>query len=136
MTTIKTRTAEALFPLLSAFHEMNGLRLRAVRQGLVEGLLVSIILDFESRALIVGADGDDDTVEFSIIDSSDTERSRGDDVSQAAPWKFFIEREFTWGWVMVNQRGYLDGLALSFGEAVPQLIVTVVASSLKAASVR
>ena len=33
MTTIKRQTAEALFPLLSAFHDVNGLTLKAVSSG-------------------------------------------------------------------------------------------------------
>jgi hypothetical protein len=131
MTGIKTRTAEALFPLLSAFHEVNGLPLRAVRQGLAEDSLVSIVLDFESKALIIRADGEDDTIEFWVVDSSGPERSQGDDASQSLPWKDFVEQEFGWGWVTVNQQGYLDGLILSFGGIMPQLVVTVVASSLK-----
>jgi hypothetical protein len=31
----------------------------------------------------------------------------------------------------VNQQGYLDGVLLSFGGVIPQLLITVVASSLK-----
>jgi hypothetical protein len=110
---------------------VNGLPLKAVRYGFEDNSLARIVLDFESKALIVRADEDDDTVEFWVVDSSHPERTQGDDAGQAHPWKDFVEQEFGWGWVTVNQQGYLDGLVLSFGGITPQLIVTVAASSLK-----
>jgi uncharacterized protein DUF6334 len=131
MNTVKTKTAEVLFPLLSTFHQLSGLTLRVVRQHLVEGCLVSIVLDFESKALILRADEADDSVEFSVAGFPDSNRNQGDDVSQVHPWSHFIQRTFGWGWVTVNQQGYLDGLVLSFGDITPDLIVTVEASSLK-----
>jgi hypothetical protein len=136
MPNTKTKVAQALFPLLSEFHKVTGLPLKAVRQSLEEDLLDRIVLDFESKALIIRAYGDDDTVEFRLGNSSDPERNQGDDASQVHPWKDFLRREFGWGWVTVNQQGYLDGLLLSFGGITPQLLVTVVASELNISLIR
>jgi hypothetical protein len=125
------KAAEALFPLLSAFHEVNGLLLKAVREEVVEELLVGLVLDFGSKALMIKADPDDDTVDFWVTSFSAQEWREGAEVSSALPWREFIGRGFGWGWVSVSQQGYLDGLVLSFGGILPQLLVTVVASSLK-----
>jgi hypothetical protein len=130
MTTIKTKTAEVLFPLLSAFHDVNGLRLKAVSQRKMEDSLVGIAFDFGSKALIVKADGEDDTVEFWSAESALLELFP-EDISNVYPWIGFIGQEFGWGWSTVNQQGYLDGIILSFGGIMPQLLLTVVASSLK-----
>ena len=135
MTTTKSKAAEALFPLLSVFHEVNGLTLKAVRQEIVEELLVGLVLDFESKTLMIKADPDDDTVDFSIGSSSAQALRQSSEVSAAHPWGDFIGREFGWGWVSINQQGYLDGLVLSFGGILPQLLVTVLASSLKVLAV-
>lgn len=135
MTTIKRQTAEALFPLLSAFHDVNGLTLKAVSSGSSEESPASIILDFGPKCLVVRADGEDDTVEFWSIDSPLSAGIPKNDASDIFPWKESIGREFGWGWVTVNQQGYLDGIVLSFGGITPQLLITVVASSLKVAEI-
>lgn len=46
------------------FHEVNGLSFKAVRQSLSDESLVGIVLDFESKALIMQANGEDDTVDL------------------------------------------------------------------------
>lgn len=135
MTTVKTKTAEALFHLLSAFHDVNGLILRAVSLERSEDLLTSIAFDFGTKALVAKANGEDDTVEFWSIESSLPERLQENDASDVSPWKTFIGQEFGWGWVTVNQQGYLDGIVLSFGGIMPQVLITVVASSLKVSQI-
>ncbi|MEZ2346465.1 DUF6334 family protein [Terriglobus sp. RCC_193] len=131
MTTTKVKAAEALYPLLSAFHEVNGLLLKAVRREVVDDLFVGLVLDFESKALMIKADPDDDTLDFWVTNSSAQDWKEATEVSSTHPWREFIGTEFGWGWVSVNQQGYLDGLVWSFGGILPQLLVTVVASSLK-----
>jgi Family of unknown function (DUF6334) len=135
MTTIKRQTAEALFPLLSAFHDVNGLTLKAVSSRSSEESPASIVLDFGQKCLVVRANGKDDTVEFWSTDSPFSEGVPKNDTSNMLPWRGFIGREFGWGWVTVNQQGYLDGIVLSFGGITPQLLITVVASSLKVAEI-
>lgn len=136
MTTIKRQTGEALFPFLSAFHDVNGLTLKAVTLGSSSGESPTIIfLDFGSKCLAVRADGEDDTVEFWSLDPGLSGSIAKSDASGMFPWKAFIGREFGWGWVTVNQQGYLDGIVLSFGGITPQVLITVVASSLKVAEI-
>ncbi|MGA2858719.1 MAG: DUF6334 family protein [Candidatus Sulfotelmatobacter sp.] len=132
MASTKTRAAEALFPLLSSFHALNGLSLKAVRETRVDEMVVSIVLDFDSKLLILAADENNDTIELVVRDSSDSEQPPpGGEKGHSSPWQGFIQKKFGWGWVTINQQGYLDGVLLSFDGINPQLIVTVVASSLK-----
>jgi hypothetical protein len=128
---LKIQAAEAVYPLLSIFHEVNGLPLRSVRQNYFEGSRVSIVLECGSRTLTLRADENDDTVNIFLDGIADFTVDQVEIVDEQEPWKEFIGQEFGWGWIMVNQQGYLDGVVLSFGGIVPQLMITVMASSLK-----
>jgi hypothetical protein len=128
---IKRKAAEALFPLLSIFHDVNGLTLEFVRRSETDGLRDRIILAFRSKNLILQAVEDDDTVEFWTSVSFDADATNGQNVSHLHPWKELIGREFGWSWVAINQQGYLDGVLLSFAGIEPRVFVTAVASSLK-----
>ena len=135
MTSIKTKTAEALFPLLSAFHDVNGLVLKAVGFQVHENSLTGITFDFGMKILIVKADGEDDTVEFWSTDSRLSDRPQEKVASDVRPWGALIGQEFGWGWVTVNQQGYMDGIVLSFAGIIPRILITVVASSLKVSQI-
>jgi hypothetical protein len=120
---------EALFPVLAQFSPIGQQSLRAVWQMEDNACLARIIFDFGLLSLIVSATPDDDSVDFEVAASSD--KTGGVDASQLSPWKDFIGVPFGWGWVTVNQQGYCDGLLLSFGGVVPQVILSIVASSVK-----
>jgi hypothetical protein len=124
--TVKLKAAEALLPLLSVFHEVDGALLKAVRQTITEESISVISLDFGSKALIIEAE-EDDTVTISIKDGL----PQGDEINNQQQWIDLIGKPMGWGWVTVNQQGYLDGVLLSFDGVIPQLLITVVASSLK-----
>ena len=131
MTTAKSKAAEALYPMLSAFHAISGQSLQAVWQIYTEGSLRTLVLDFGSVSLMVIADENDDSIDFRIADETDLRNGVSVDVSHQEPWNSFIGTPFGWGWVTVNQQGYCDGLLLSFGGIVPQLVLNVIASSIK-----
>jgi hypothetical protein len=136
MTTTKIRAAEALYPLLSPFHAIGGSILCSIREVSADGCLQQIIFDFETTSLIVTADKNDDSVEVEIAKVVDTKTNlEGMDPNHAEIWKTFIGKSFGWGWVTVNQQGYCDGLLLSFGGIVPQLLLSVVASSIKVSKI-
>jgi Family of unknown function (DUF6334) len=128
MTDPKTVAGEALFPVLSSFHDVAGLSLRAVQQLSSDGSHSAIAFHFESKTLLIEASPEDDTVILSVPDRHDERR---EDVISQQPWDQFIGREFGWGWVTINQQGYLDGVLLSFSGITPQIVITAVASSLK-----
>jgi len=46
-----------------------------------------------------------------------------------------MEKSFGWGWLTINQQGYIDGDMLSFAGITPRLLITVVASSLKVSGI-
>jgi hypothetical protein len=131
MTTAKTIVAEALFPMLSAFHSITGHPLRAVWQFHTEGSLDRLVFDFGSNALVVSADENDDSIEFSVSVDTDSRKAGGVSASHLEPWDSVIGASFGWGWVTVNQQGYSDGLLISFEGVVPQIVLNVIASSIK-----
>lgn len=130
MTTTKTRAAEALFPMLSIFHLINGQPLEAVWQVQAEGCSGDILLlSFGSNILSVSVIEDDDSIELSASGAMGSMNRV--DVSGEEPWNTFLGKQFGWGWLTVNQQGYCDGVLLSFNGIVPQIMLNVVASSLK-----
>ncbi len=136
MTTVKTRAAEALTPMLSAFHSIDDRPLKAVWKIYTDGSLDKLVLDFGTVSLIVVADGNDDSIEITAADTPDVCNTDGVDGSDLEPWNSFIGRPFGWGWITINQQGYCDGLLLSFGGIVPQLVLNVIASSIKVSAIK
>ena len=107
---------EALFPVLSQFHEIGQKRLRTVWQMEENAWLARIIFDFGLHSLIVSATPDDDSVDFGLTTSAD--KTGGVDASQLSPWKDFIGVPFAWGWVTVKSKvtamGYYSVSEVSF----------------------
>jgi hypothetical protein len=52
-------------------------------------------------------------------------------VPSSPTWSGLIGKPMGWGWLVVNQQGYLDSVLLSFGGVVPEVAIIVVASALK-----
>ncbi len=125
--TVKLETAKALFPLLSVFHQVSGALLETVRQIVSEESVTVLVLDFGSKSLVIEAEAEDDTITISI----GTAAAPGDAINDQQPWIDLVGKPMGWGWVIVNQQGYFDGVLLSFSGVIPQLLITVVASSLK-----
>ena len=128
----KVKIAKAAFSTLTAFHPLSGKLLQAVRYKTIHGSLTAGILGFGSRALPrwwptkmmtrsdisiaeLGPDASD-----LIIDASRTE-----------PWAGLLAKPFFWGWIALNQQGYLDGILIIFDGVIPQVLRTVAASSNK-----
>jgi hypothetical protein len=78
---IKSRVAEVLLPLLSEFHSIDGQSLRAVRNIYTEGSLCQIVLSFDSAALIVAADENDDSVDLKVAAAASLDDAGSVDVS-------------------------------------------------------
>ncbi len=131
MTTVKTKIAETMFPMLSPFQLISDQPLQIVSQVYTKGSLGRLILDFGSRSLVIAADENDDSIEFSVVEATDLRKDDAIDASHSDPWNAFIGKAFGWGWVTVNQQGYCDGLLLSFEGIIPHLALNVVASSIK-----
>ena len=131
MITVNNKATEAL----SSFRAIDGLELQHVRQFETDGSVDRLILDFQSTSLLITADEDDDSITCNIAKGTAVDQGRGIDVRDREPWKSFIGRSFGWGWVTVNQQGYCDGLLLSFDGIVPQLVLNVIASSIKTGTI-
>ena len=135
MTAVNIRAAEALYPVLSVFHSIASLPLQNVWQVHSEGSVDRLILDFNSTSLVISANEDDDSIECSAVNAPFVDEGCRLDVSDREPWKNFIGSSFGWGWVTVNQQGYCDGLLLSFEGIAPQVVLNVIASSLKVGAI-
>lgn len=131
----KIAAAEALWPLLDTFQALSGHPLRRARHFYDAASLNAVVLDFGNLFLTVTTEKDDDTIEFSV-GSADCEVNKSIDVSNAPPWASFMGAPFGWGWVTVNQQGYTDGLIMSFGGIVPQIMLSVMASSIKESTIK
>jgi hypothetical protein len=127
MSSPKVRSAEALYPVLSAFHSVGGLSLLQVSRLGQADCTTAYVLDFGSKRLVLKSCPDDDTIELSVeID----DQPEAINVSEAGPWKSFIGQPFGWGWLTTNQQGYIDGAMLSFAGIEPSILLTVAASSI------
>jgi hypothetical protein len=135
MSTVKSRTAEAIAPMLTAFHAVVDRPLRAAWEVYIEGSLDRVVLDFGQISLVVAADENDDSIDITATETADLRGVGGVDRSLVDPWNNLIGKPFGWGWVTVNQQGYCDGLLLSFGGIVPQVLLNVIASSIKIAAI-
>ena len=131
----KTAVAEILYTLLENFHKVGDQQLRKVRYKYSESSLQGVTLSFESLSLIIQANGADDTIILSVAGSSESV-SEEIEVSSLAPWCNLIGMPFGWGWITINQQGYCDGVQLSFQDIRPQLLLNVIASSIKVSVVK
>ena len=104
--------------------------LRAVREFRALEMLSGLELDFGSTTLLIQAIADDDTVAISTGNRPAAEGGETD-ASSRQPWCDLIGQSFCWGWVTINQQGYLDGVLLSFSDIFPQVVINVIASELK-----
>jgi len=131
MGTSKTEIANALLPKLSPFQSVGDRQLQAVNYIYSDGSLDRVLLDFGAMLVLIKADERDDTIDFEITETVDLHNTHVVDVGHQEPWQNFIGRSFGWGWAIVSQQGYCDGLLLSFDGLSPRLILNVVASSIK-----
>jgi hypothetical protein len=131
MITANNKATEAL----SSYSAIDGSQLLRVWQFEAEGSVDRLVLDFPSTSLLITADEDDDSITCSIAKGTTVDQGCAIDVSGREPWESFIGRAFGWGWVTVNQQGYCDGLLLSFDGIVPELVLNVMASSIKTGTI-
>ena len=133
---VKTRVAEALSPMLDVFHSIGEAPLHLVRYVYAEGCLERIVLSFGRTSLVALADEDDDTIVLWTASTESLEISAEVDMRLATTlWEPFVGKQFGWGYVVVNQQGYCDGLLLGFADIRPKVFLQVVASSIEVRSI-
>ena len=120
-----------LQPLLLRFHQISGESLRFVWRVYDENDLDKIVLEFDQNTLIVEADAYDDTIVFRVVQNGDFNTEGWIDAGHSEPWSRFIGEVFGWGWITINQQDALDGILLSFDGITPQVMLSVMASSIK-----
>jgi Family of unknown function (DUF6334) len=127
---IQTKIAgEALYSVLTPFHEIAGLPLLTVKESTSHASLAEIALNFGPKSLLIRAEPEDDTVMISVFEHPEENKQIAP--SSRAPWNKLIGLKFGWGALVINQQGYVDGVLLSFSGIEPQLLINAVASSLR-----
>ena len=97
-----------------------------------EGCRQSVALRFTTAILILRANPDDDTIEASIRTRSEPHDYKDfTNVTQKSPWQSLRGKAFGWGWIATNQQGCADGILLSFGGIVPNILLYTMASSIE-----
>ena len=118
---------------LKPFLEAQGRQLTAVLSN-DTGEGEDLILAFGAEALIFRCNEDSDaiTVSFEAI----PELEDADDLTASSAWSRFIGKEFSTGWLTLNQQGYTDGALLSFDGVVPEVGLNVVAAAFEVLEIR
>jgi hypothetical protein len=130
MSGFKTKVAEAMGPMLDVFHAIGEAPLDRVEYLYAHGCLERIVFGFGPMSLVALADEDDDTVAISAANTGSLNLAPEADVSHMPLWKPLIGKPFGWGYIVVNQQGYCDGLLLGFGDIRPRVLLQVMASSI------
>ena len=129
--TLSRKLHPDLHQMLLEFHGVNGHRLRAVWRVYEDESLDKIILEFDQDSLVVEAVSADDTVVFHLTNNSGRNTDGWIDSSRSEPWSGFIGETFGWGWITISQQDAIDGVLLSFCGIIPQIMLNVMASSIK-----
>jgi hypothetical protein len=88
-------------------------------------------LCFETRSLVIEVNENDDTIQVTAIGVLEAMETASRSLTSSNLWREFVGQPFGWGRVVTNQQGYSDGVLLSFGGVSPQVLLDVIASSLK-----
>lgn len=129
-TKVALAVGELLFQQFSSLQEIAGKTLQSVWEIERLGCVEQVILDFGPVSFVVLAISEDDSVAFWCMKTTDLDTNGRVDASQGEFWSKFIGEPFGWGWLTVNQQGYCDGMLLSFGGIVPQVVMNIKASSI------
>jgi hypothetical protein len=124
----KINLAEAAFMLLEPFHAVSGHALLGVSIKWEADDIAAVLLQFESTILQIEVDPEDDTLHPSLLSQIPAGCVA---VEDSAPWSNFLHKNFGWGWIGLNQQGYLDFVAFSFDAVTPQISLTAVASAIR-----
>jgi hypothetical protein len=118
---------------LEPFHRAQSKRLTGVvYRETDEG--EEILLAFDDEYLVFSCNIDYDTIHVKF----ETKHIVVDD-EEFAPhpdWDRFIGKDFFWGWLTLNQQGYIDGVLLSFDGVVPEIGMNVIASRFEVLEIR
>ena len=121
--------SETLKPFLQA----QGRQLTAVL-GNDTGEGEEIILAFSAEGLVFRCNEDSDAISVSF--EAITALEGADDLTAEPTWSRFIGKEFSTGWLTLNQQGYTDGALLSFDGVVPEVGLNVVAAAFEVLEIR
>ncbi|AFL87135.1 hypothetical protein Terro_3100 [Terriglobus roseus DSM 18391] len=114
---------------LDAFHSIEGQRLSKVLWRSGQDEPEAIWLVFEKGTLLIQVNEEDDTI--SVNAGATLKADECVDLSSSDLWQGFVGQPFGWSWVATNQQGYRDVVLLGFDGITPQVMLEVMASSIK-----
>ncbi len=114
---------------LDAFHTIENDRLSRVLWRNRNETPEALCLIFEKRTLLIQANDADDTISVAVGETLKADECT--DLSSSSFWRDFLGLPFGWGWIATNQQGYRDAVLLSFAGIIPQVMLEVIASSMK-----
>jgi hypothetical protein len=123
---------------LDAFHELSladDQRLQEVFERVEDDCRDAVVLKFPTVVLTVSVNPDNDTVEVRCQDAGSYDVTELVTITRSSPWAHYVGQTFGWGWIMINQQCYQDGVLLSFDGLEPVVAITAAASSLRVYSV-
>lgn len=119
--------------VVKAFLEAQGRQLTAVLSNdTTEG--EELLLAFGSEGLVFRCNEDSDALAISLEPLPALDDA--EDLTAHPIWSRFLGKEFSTGWLMMNQHGYCDGALLSFDGVVPEVGLNVVAAAFEILEVR
>lgn len=126
--------AVALDAVLQRFEDLECRRLSGVWLRYEHESVAEVVLDFGDLFLAAVAEEDYDTLKIEI--RSGQALTAFTDASGIAPWNLYLGQGFSWGWLTMDQKGYVDGVLLGFGDDIyPKIVLNVIASEIKVGTI-
>ncbi len=104
--------------------------LRNVYERMIEGCRGELVLQWDGGCLFFRADTETDSLEAEFHDGAFTPSDKYRSLRSCKPWSGCLGKSCGWTWLAVDQEGYWDGALLSFDGIVPNVLLSVTASSI------
>lgn len=130
------RSAQAMIRHLDGVigHKLVGVRqlaLRPVARARSERHVVAIELDLEERKICFVVNSHWDTIEIATISPMVDSATRWVNSTEDLPWSKWLHKPLKFGWIWINNRGYIDGVSLGFDAYNPSISMISISHSIE-----
>jgi Family of unknown function (DUF6334) len=87
--------------------------------------LEAVVLVFENKILTISVFAEEDTIELQSCEPLLDDSHKLIGLSNNNPWSFAIGKSLRWGWLLMNQQGYLDAIQFEFANNISDNSVIV-----------
>ena len=109
--------------------------LRGVFEHVVEECRNELVFDLADCYLLLRVEEDFDSLGIQFLETEFNPQSGYRSLNSVSPWNRFMGKECGWTWMGINQQGYVDSVMLSFAGIIPNILLHVIASSIKVFSI-